>query len=496
MLGPFLLYFPLKVLSPELLRACVGRGGSAGGTGKQPPRGAKAPPSPRSQLARPEGNPATPRPESPPAGQAMVGGNRNGNDSPVPFPRGSSPLVGKPGQTGPCRTHGHGPTQKAAPATRTDLGGRGGHGHARQQGLQGLRLEPHQRPLQWGQGSLQSPSKPQDNHTLPRVPPRSAPQPSFASPTQQNNPKSPQEWRGRELRARQGPSSPSLAAPWVAARRGRGENNASLKSQHRPASAWKAHLSLLPISHPSSTTQEQGSPRHLREAASPCRVCLAEGVGWGPPAPGGWGGLSPFLRAVPGVPRAAPDPGQAQSRRRQHGAAPGAAAAQRLAPHANSPQALALPQNWPLEPLHRHRPQLSGATESPSTREEEEKGKKRKGEAANPNVKEPQRWRTSSPLPKQPEGATGRRPEASPGLALRQPTVHRFPSHPPWLENCRSPWKAESRAQLCTTSECFALQGHRQPEQSLDLPVHLTADSQSTPRHRSRPTLDRPGSRV
>uniref|UniRef100_A0A663EXI9 Uncharacterized protein n=1 Tax=Aquila chrysaetos chrysaetos TaxID=223781 RepID=A0A663EXI9_AQUCH len=49
-------------------------------------------------------------------GQAMVGGDGNGNgsDCPVPFPRGSSPLVGKPGQTGPCRTHGHGPTQKAA----------------------------------------------------------------------------------------------------------------------------------------------------------------------------------------------------------------------------------------------------------------------------------------------------------------------------------------------------------------------------------------------
>uniref|UniRef100_A0A663DN16 Proline rich 22 n=1 Tax=Aquila chrysaetos chrysaetos TaxID=223781 RepID=A0A663DN16_AQUCH len=68
------------------------------------------------------------------------------------------------------------PKHHGAPGTRTDLGGREGHGHTRQQGLQGLRLEHHQRPLQRGQGSVQSPSKPQDHHSLPRVPPTSAPE--------------------------------------------------------------------------------------------------------------------------------------------------------------------------------------------------------------------------------------------------------------------------------------------------------------------------------
>ena len=110
-MGPFLLSFQLKAVSPEPLRACVGGGGSAGGTGKQHPRGAKAPLSPRSEPASPEGNPAT---TSGAGDGGGGGGNGKGKDSPVPFPRGSSPLLGKPGQTGPCRTHGHGPTQKAA----------------------------------------------------------------------------------------------------------------------------------------------------------------------------------------------------------------------------------------------------------------------------------------------------------------------------------------------------------------------------------------------
>ena len=72
----------------------------------------------------------------------------------------------------------------------------------------------------------------------------------------------------------------------------------------------------------------------------------------------------------------------------------------------------------------------------------------------------------------------GTRGESSPGVGLR--TVHRFPSHPPWLDNCCSTLKAKSRAQLCTISTS---PGHRQPEWSLHLPVHSTRDSQSTPRH-------------
>ncbi|KAM9604172.1 uncharacterized protein ACIBXB_003121 [Morphnus guianensis] len=94
------------------------------------------------------------------------------------------------------------------------------------------------------------------------------------------------------------------------------------------------------------------------------------------------GGAEPLpsgsSRGAAGAAGAALDPGQAQCRRRQHGVAPGAAAAQRLASHADSPQALSLPQNRPLEQLHRHRPQLSGATEGYSAQEEEEKRKKRK----------------------------------------------------------------------------------------------------------------------
>ena len=77
--------------------------------GKWHPRGAKAPLSPTSQPASPKGHRASPRDESPPAEQAMVVG-----DSPVPFPRGGGPLVGEPRQSGPCRTHRHGPTRKAA----------------------------------------------------------------------------------------------------------------------------------------------------------------------------------------------------------------------------------------------------------------------------------------------------------------------------------------------------------------------------------------------
>jgi len=57
-----------------------------------------------------------------------------GRDSHVSFPRGSSPLTGEPGQMDPCRTHGHGPTQKAAwsPWHKDrpwDLGGQHGDGH-------------------------------------------------------------------------------------------------------------------------------------------------------------------------------------------------------------------------------------------------------------------------------------------------------------------------------------------------------------------------------
>ncbi|CAM9756592.1 unnamed protein product, partial [Bubo scandiacus] len=63
---------------------------------------------------------------------------------------------------------------------------------------------------------------PRDLHALPRLPPRSTPQPGIASLPQQKNPKSPQERPGRELPARLGPSSPSLAAPWADTRPGGG----------------------------------------------------------------------------------------------------------------------------------------------------------------------------------------------------------------------------------------------------------------------------------
>jgi len=55
-MGLLFLFFPLKVVSPEWLRDCVGGGGSAGGTRKQQPRGAKAPLSPKLELVSPEGH--------------------------------------------------------------------------------------------------------------------------------------------------------------------------------------------------------------------------------------------------------------------------------------------------------------------------------------------------------------------------------------------------------------------------------------------------------
>jgi len=52
--------------------------------------------------------------------------------------------------------------------------------------------------------------------------------------------------------------------------------------------------------------------------------------------------------------------------------------------------------------------------------------------------------------PKAARAYMGRRGASSPGGALK--TVHRFPSHPPWLENCCSMLKAKRRAQWGTTS--------------------------------------------
>ena len=176
-MGPFLLSFQLKAPSPEPLRACVGGGGRAGGTKKQHSRGAKAPLNPRSELGKaPRGTEPPPGPSHHQRGRQRWGGTRTTPLS--PSPGGAALWWGSQDRQLPAGLTDTAPRRKQhrAPATRTDLGGRGGHGHTRQQGLQGLRLEHHQHPLQRGQGSVQSPSKPQDHHGLPRVPLTSAPE--------------------------------------------------------------------------------------------------------------------------------------------------------------------------------------------------------------------------------------------------------------------------------------------------------------------------------
>ena len=175
--------------SPCLCR----RGRQRRGHRETAPNGATAPLSPKSEPVSPEGHPAAPRTESPPAGQAMVGG---GGGLPRPIPRGKEPFGGAArtdGSLQDSRTRPHAESSTEPPAPGQTLGGQGGHGLTPQPGPQGLCPEHGQHPLPQGQGSLQSPSQPRDLHALPRLPPRSAPQPGIASLPQEKNPKSPQE---------------------------------------------------------------------------------------------------------------------------------------------------------------------------------------------------------------------------------------------------------------------------------------------------------------
>lgn len=54
-------FFSLKAIYPEPLLACMGRGGSAGGTGKRQERGTKALLSPKSDPPTLKGHEAIPR---------------------------------------------------------------------------------------------------------------------------------------------------------------------------------------------------------------------------------------------------------------------------------------------------------------------------------------------------------------------------------------------------------------------------------------------------